>query len=122
MFKKSLASLALLAIAGASHASSDYPNRSIHMIIPLAAGSAVDVAARLIMQRAAEHIGQPIVIENVPGASGAIGAQRVAQATPDGYTIGGFNDSILAMVPHLMKGLKWDPMKSFEHVTVAATV
>ena len=71
------------------------------MIVPLAAGSAVDNAARIVAQQMSINMGQQIVIENQPGAAGLIGAERVAKAAPDGYTIGGFNDSIMTMLPNL---------------------
>ncbi|MBC7577217.1 MAG: tripartite tricarboxylate transporter substrate binding protein [Tardiphaga sp.] len=92
------------------------------MIIPLAAASAVDVAARIVTQKMSENMGQSFVILNQPGASGTIGAEQVARATPDGYTIGGFNDSIMTMVPALQPGLRWDIIKDFEPVSLVATV
>src|SRR4051794_37676469 len=71
-----------------------YPERPIKMIVPLAAASAVDVAARIVTQKMADNMGQQIVILNLPGASGLVGAEAVARAEPDGYTIGGVNESI----------------------------
>ena len=109
-------------IASAAFAQPDYPTKPIRMIIPLAAGSAVDKAARVVTQQMAINLGQPIVIENQPGASGMIGADRVADAAPDGYTLGGFNDSILTMVPHLHRNMPWDPLKDFTSVSLVATV
>ena len=99
-----------------------YPDKAIRMIVPLAAGSAVDKAARVVTQHMSQTLGQSIVIENQPGASGIIGAERVAKAEPDGYTIGGFNDSILTMVPHLHKEMPWDPIKDFTSVSLVGTV
>jgi tripartite-type tricarboxylate transporter receptor subunit TctC len=99
-----------------------YPNRPIHMIIPLAAGSAVDAAARIVAQKMSTSMGQSIVIENLPGASGLVGADRVAKATPDGYTIGGFNDSIMTMVPALQTKMPWDTLRDFAPVSLVATV
>ena len=64
-----------------------YPSRPITMIVPLAAGSSLDVVARLVAERMGTALGQPIIIENVPGADGSIGVGRVARARPDGYTI-----------------------------------
>src|ERR1700753_4289668 len=93
-----------------------YPDRPIKMIVPLAAASAVDVAARIVTQKMADNMGQQIVILNVPGASGLIGAGQVAHADPDGYTIGGFNDSIMTMVPNLQAKMPWDILKDFEPV------
>jgi tripartite-type tricarboxylate transporter receptor subunit TctC len=99
-----------------------YPNRPIHMIIPLAAGSAVDAAARIVAQKMSTSMSQSIVIENVPGASGLVGADRVAKAAPDGYTIGGFNDSIMTMVPALQAKMPWDTLRDFAPVSLVATV
>ena len=99
-----------------------YPNRPIKMIVPLAAASAVDVAARIVTQKMADNMGQQIVILNQPGASGLIGAEQVARAEPDGYTIGGFNDSVMTMVPNLHSKMPWDILKDFEPVSLVATV
>src|SRR2546421_5102947 len=99
-----------------------YPDRPIKMIVPLAAASAVDVAARIVTQKMADNMGQQFVILNQPGASGLIGAEAVARAEPDGYTIGGFNDSIMTMVPNLQSKMRWDILKDFEPVSLVATV
>jgi tripartite-type tricarboxylate transporter receptor subunit TctC len=64
-----------------------YPARPITMIVPIAAGSSSDVAGRLVAERMGTALGQPIIVENVPGADGTIGVGRVARARPDGYTI-----------------------------------
>jgi tripartite-type tricarboxylate transporter receptor subunit TctC len=92
------------------------------MVVPLAAGSAVDNAMRIVTERISENIGQGIVIENQPGAAGLIGTERVAKAAADGYTIGGFNDSIMTMLPNLYAKLPWDIVKDFEPVSLMATV
>ena len=105
-----------------SMAQGAYPDRPIRMIVPLAAASAVDVAARIVTQKMAEDMGQQIVIINQPGASGLIGAEQVARAEPDGYTIGGFNDSIMTMVPNLQSNVRWDILRDFEPVSLVATV
>lgn len=129
--KKHIGTLALsLGLSGVmamaalpASAQTSYPSeRSIRMIIPLAAGSAVDKAARVVTQHMSTTLGQSIVVENLPGASGLIGAEKVAKADPDGYTIGGFNDSILTMVPHMHKTMPWDPLKDFESVSLVGTV
>jgi tripartite-type tricarboxylate transporter receptor subunit TctC len=113
--------LAVLIGSGAA-AQTAYPERPIKMIVPLAAASAVDVAARIVTQKMAEDMGQQIVIINQPGAAGLIGAEQVARAEPDGYTIGGFNDSIMTMVPNLHSSLRWDILRDFEPVSLVATV
>ena len=92
------------------------------MIVPLAAASAVDNAARIVAQRMADNMKGAIAIENVAGAAGLIGAERVAKSAPDGYTIAGFNDSIMTMLPNLHAKLPWDIQKDFEPVSLVATV
>ena len=111
----------LLAPAGVL-AQSAYPNKPIRMIVPLAAASAVDNAARILAQKMSLNLGQQIVIDNQPGAAGLIGTDHVAKAAPDGYTIGGFNDSIMTMLPNLHSNLTWDILKDFEPVSLVATV
>ena len=64
-----------------------YPSRPITMIVPVAAGSSADVSGRLVAERMGIALGQPVIVENVPGADGSIGVGRVARARPDGYTI-----------------------------------
>ena len=99
-----------------------YPNKPIRMVVPLGAGSAVDVAARIVVQKMGQNMGQAIVVENIVGASGIMGADKVAKAAPDGYTIAGFNDSIMTMVPGLQPKLPWDILRDFTPVSLVATV
>jgi tripartite-type tricarboxylate transporter receptor subunit TctC len=117
-----LAVMAGFALAAPAQAQNDYPNKPIRMIVPLAAGSAVDVAARLLAQKMSENMGQPIVVENLVGASGIIGVDRLAKSAPDGYTIGGFNDSVLTMVPNLNKATPYNPVTDFAHISKVATI
>ena len=94
----------------------NYPNRSIRVIVPFAAGGAVDVLARLMGGKLTEQVGQPVIIENRPGAGGTLGADAVAKAAPDGYTILQ-NTSGGAIAPALYKSLPFDPYKDFVPVT-----
>jgi tripartite-type tricarboxylate transporter receptor subunit TctC len=110
------------AVAPGAWAQSAYPNKPIRMIVPLAAGSAVDNAARIVMQKASMGLATGIAIENQAGASGVIGTDRVAKSAPDGYTLGGFNDSIMTMLPNLNAKLPWDIVRDFEPVSLVATV
>ncbi len=109
-------------LAWAQTAAGAYPSKPIRMIVPLAAGSAVDNAARILAQKMGQNMGQAIVIENQPGAAGLIGAERVARAAPDGYTLGGFNDSIMTMLPNLQPKMTWDILRDFDPVSLVATV
>jgi tripartite-type tricarboxylate transporter receptor subunit TctC len=109
-------------LAAAQGAPAGYPNKPIRMIVPLAAGSAVDNAARILAEKMGRNMGQSIVIENQPGAAGLIGADRVAKSQPDGYTLGGFNDSIMTMLPNLQPKMPWDIVRDFEPVSLVATV
>jgi tripartite-type tricarboxylate transporter receptor subunit TctC len=80
--------VALMSVLPSAFAQSNYPAKPIQMIVPLAAASAVDNAARIVAQRMSQNMAQSIVVENQPGAAGLIGADRVAKAAPDGYTLG----------------------------------
>jgi len=114
--------LGLLLFWSSSAFTQEYPGKPIRMIIPLAAASAVDNAARIVTQKMTENMGQPFVIENIPGAAGMIGTERVAKAAPDGYTIGGFNDSIMTMLPNLNDKMSWDIVRDFEPISLVGTI
>ncbi|MFL5506545.1 MAG: Bug family tripartite tricarboxylate transporter substrate binding protein [Gemmatimonadales bacterium] len=103
-------------------AGQDYPSRPIKFIAPLAAASAVDAAARVVAAKMSENMGQQIVVENLPGAAGLIGADRVAKAAPDGYTFGAFNDSVMTMVPNMHDKMPWDTLKDFDPVSLVGTI
>jgi len=117
-----LVGIACLLSASVQAQSGGYPQKPIKLIVPLAAGSAVDNAARIVMQKVATNMGTGIAIENQAGAAGLIGADRVAKSAPDGYTLGGFNDSIMTMLPNLQAKMPWDIQKDFEPISLVATV
>src|SRR3954452_13194203 len=116
-----LAAVALLALASFSFAQS-YPTRSITMIVPFAPGGPADVLGRLIGQKMAEDLGQQVIIDNRPGTNTIIGAQAVAKAKPDGYTILLAIDGTLVMNPFLYSKLSYDPFKDFEPIALVADV
>jgi len=122
MLNRLLCIFAALALPLAALAQSGYPRKPILMLVPLQAASAVDNAARIVAQKMSENMGQAIVIENQPGAAGLIGAERVARAVPDGYVIGGFNDSIMTMLPNVHTKMPWDILRDFEPVSLVATM
>jgi tripartite-type tricarboxylate transporter receptor subunit TctC len=115
--------LAMLVACGqafAQGAAQSYPNRTIRIIVPFPAGGPTDVLARVIGQRMSEDWGQPVVIENRPGANTAIGAQLVAKAPPDGYTLLAAMDSTMVMNPVTTRNLPYDPFRDFASITLAA--
>jgi tripartite-type tricarboxylate transporter receptor subunit TctC len=93
-----------------------YPNKPIKIIIPSAAGGPTDVPARFAQQFLPAKLGQPVVIENRPGAGGAIGARAAAAAAPDGYTLLMGNTSTLAVIPAVSASAGYDPVKNFTPV------
>jgi tripartite-type tricarboxylate transporter receptor subunit TctC len=99
----------------------NWPTRSINLTTPLAAGSASDVALRIVAEKLGVSLGQQLVIENQTGASGAIGAEKVARAAPDGYTLCGCNNAILGVLPHVRK-VPYDPAKSYRPVGMVAVL
>jgi len=99
-----------------------YPNRPIQIICPLQAASPSDVALRAVCERMSASFGVGMPIENAPGAAGLIGTERVARATPDGYLLGGLNNSIMTMLPHMYAKVPYDPFKSFEPISLLASI
>jgi len=98
-----------------------YPNKPIRFIVPFQAGSAPDHIARVVGQHMQQTLGQPIVVDNKPGAQGAIAAAEAARAAPDGYTIFGGNNTTLAANPSLYRKLSYDPIKDFAPVALFIT-
>ncbi len=90
-----------------------YPDKPLHLIVPFPAGGGADSLARLVMPKVAEALGQPIVIENRAGAGGNIGAEYVAQAAPDGYTLLYGTNGTHAINPSLYPKLRFDPAQDF---------
>ena len=97
-----------------------YPTRSVRVIVPFTPGGPTDLFARLIAPKLSEQMGQQFYIENVGGAGGNIGAGRAAQAAPDGYTIF-ISGGNYVINPSLFREVPYDPIKSFDPVTIAVT-
>jgi len=111
---------AILAAGGA--AAQDYPSRPIRLVVAFAAGGTTDFVARQIAEKAKASLGQSIVVENKPGANGAIGADFVAKAEPDGYTLFFSTAVALAINPSMRSDLPYDPIKDFTPIVpIAAT-
>jgi tripartite-type tricarboxylate transporter receptor subunit TctC len=98
----------------------NFPNRAVRIIVPFPAGGPSDIVARVIGQKMSEDWGQPVVIENRPGANTIIGAQAAAKAAPDGYTLFMAIDSTLVMNQYLYKSLPYDPLNDFAPITLTA--
>ena len=129
-FKKWVACMALAGLAlGAAQAqaqgkgaASDYPNHPVTMVIPAGAGGATDVLGRVLGQELGKRLGQPVVVDNKTGASGMLGAQAVARAAPDGYTLLMAYSTPVFYVHHMFAKVPYDIRKDFEFITeIAAT-
>ena len=111
-----LMTLAAVHIAAAQPA--PWPERPIHLIVPFPAGSSSDIVARIVAQKLGERLGQQLVVENRPGASGNLGTEAVAHAAADGYTLGLANTSTLTLSPSLMAKPAYDPVKDFVPISM----
>jgi tripartite-type tricarboxylate transporter receptor subunit TctC len=115
--------LAALSLQPGEAQAQSFPNRPIRLIVPFAAGGAVDVLARLLGNKLTEALGQPVLVENRPGVGGNLGADTVAKSAPDGYTILQTPNG-QAITPALYRNLPFDAVKDFAPVTqlVASTL
>jgi tripartite-type tricarboxylate transporter receptor subunit TctC len=109
-------------IAGAGVCAQTYPSKPIRMMVPFPAGGGSDTMGRAIGQKLAERMGQGVVIENRPGAGGSIGADVVAKAAPDGYTILLGSTSELVQYPNVNPKIPYDPLRDFAPITLVGTV
>lgn len=98
----------------------DYPSRPITVIVPLAAGGGADSLTRILAERMKTTLGQPIVVENVPTAAGTVGVSRLAQAAPDGYTIG-IGDQTSNLISSLTTPVRYDVLRDFEPISLLST-
>src|SRR5262245_11807925 len=112
---KALFTAALCALAVQAHAQG-FPNRQVTLVVPVAPGGILDTVARMISPSMSKSLGQPIVVDNKPGASGNIGATLVARAKPDGYTLLVGYSMFHVGNPSMFKDLQWDPVKDFASV------
>ena len=115
---RTFAALAAVLAISSAHAAG-FPEKSVTMIVPFPPGGSSDMVARLIGPKVSDRLGQPVVIDNRPGATGAIGATMVKRAPADGYTILVASIGVYATNPFLQKGLQYDPAKDFDLLTVA---
>lgn len=100
-----------------TYAQQEYPSRPINLVLPAGAGTGVDILGRTGAQKLSEILGQPVVVENVVGASGVIGVQRVTRAKPDGYTLLFTFNQTITMNPHVVANLPYDPQKELAPIS-----
>jgi len=115
-----IAALAIAAGFSGTVSAQDFPSRPVRMIVAFAPGGTADFTARIIADRMQTLLGQPIAVENKPGANGAIGAEYVAKSDPDGYTLFFTTVGAVAINPALRSDLPYDPLKDFVAVGKAA--
>jgi len=115
--RKFLVAAALATLCAPFAQAQSYPDRPIKLLVPLAAGSAVDIVARLVADKMGEQLGQRPFVENMAGGAGVIGMRAGARAAPDGYTVIVPNDSVLTMVPNMKSDAGYDPFADFMPVT-----
>jgi tripartite-type tricarboxylate transporter receptor subunit TctC len=112
--------IALAALAGAAQAQT-YPTKPIRVIVPYPPGDAADILSRLIGPKVSERLGQQMIVENRPGASGQIGMEVLKNSSADGYTIGVGQGGNLVVAPHTYKKIPYDPLKDFVPIAELAT-
>src|SRR5689334_2707609 len=115
-----LAVVACAAMAAPGSAQDRYPSRPVKLVLPQPAGGAVDLIARALADRLAEQMGQPFIVENMPGANGSLAGGNVARAPSDGYTLMLAVDSNLVINPSLYHTLTYDPFKDFAPISIIA--
>lgn len=111
----------LASVAGSVHAQT-YPTKPVRMVLPFPPGGTTDILGRVAAQKLTEALGQQVIPDNRPGASGNIGTEQVAKAAPDGYTLITAPGSTLTIHPSLYAKLGFDPLKDFAPVTILAAV
>jgi tripartite-type tricarboxylate transporter receptor subunit TctC len=112
-----LAALSTLLIAGNATAQANYPDRSIRIVVAFPPGGPSDIVARLMADKLTDALGKPVVVENISGAAGNIGSERVAKAAPDGYTLLLSAPGPLVVNPSIYQKLPYDPVRDFAPIT-----
>jgi tripartite-type tricarboxylate transporter receptor subunit TctC len=98
-----------------------YPNKPIRIVVPFPPGNTTDIMSRLIAPKMSERLGQQVIVENRPGASGMLGLDYVAKSAPDGYTLGCVQGGNMVVLPHTSKNVPYDPLRDFVPVAVSTT-
>ena len=115
-----LSILSITTVSTIAYAQSTYPNRPIKFIAPFPPGGTSDVLGRIMAQKLSDALGQSVIVENRPGASGNIGHDIAAKAPPDGYTLLLSNSSTVVNNPHLFKQMSFDWYKDFSPISLVA--
>ena len=113
-----VAALAIALLCGAASAQT-YPSRPIRVVVPFTPGTGMDIIARNVGPKLSDRLGQPVVIDNRPGASGNLGAELVAKSAPDGYTLM-ISGNPLVVSPHLYRNVPYKPLTDFAPISLAA--
>jgi len=109
-------------LAAGTSMAAGFPDRSLTLVVPFAAGGSTDVVARIIAQKMSDDLGQQVIVQNVAGAGGNLGADNVARAEPDGYTILMGTVATHALNPLILKSTPYDPVKDFAPVSLLVIV
>ena len=121
MFRKVSAALAAFALATSATAQEAYPARTITIVVPFAAGGPTDTVTRLVAQSMSKTLGHSVIVENVAGAGGTIGVEKVARSKPDGYTVLLMHIGVATSVS-LYRNLRYDPQKDLDPIGLVTTV
>jgi tripartite-type tricarboxylate transporter receptor subunit TctC len=116
-----LAVIAYFSVAESRAQTANYPDKPIKMMVGFSAGGGTDVIARIVAQKMSEGLGQSVLVENRPGASGMIAAEAVTKSAPDGYTLMMGSQTTLAVAPSLYRKFSIDPAKDFAGVALTGT-
>ena len=118
---RSLAALGIALLCAAAVAQESFPSRPVRLVVSFTPGGGADFTARTVGQKMGELLGQPVVVENKPGANGLVGCEAVARSAPDGYTMLETDRGALGINPSLYKKLPYDPLRDFEYVGVVTS-
>src|SRR5579871_1927739 len=114
--------LAMLAAAGAAPVAADWPEKPVHLIVPYAAGGSVDALARVVANKLTAVLGERVIVDNRAGASATIGAEAVAKAEPDGYTLLFTSPGGIVIAPGISKSVRYDPFRDFAPIMQVVNV
>ena len=121
MWKKMVTAVILgLLLSGLAYGQA-YPSKPVRIIIPFPPGNTTDIMSRLVAPKMSESLGQQVIVENRPGASGMLGLDYVAKSAPDGYTVACVQGGNMVVLPHTSKNIPYNPLKDFQPVALSTT-